>query len=345
MKNPDATVYEPLISVLLPFYNAESTLPRAIQSIINQTFINWELVLINNVSTDTSVEKAKQFAHNDSRIVLIDELHKGVVNAFNTGLNFCKGEFIARMDADDFSLPERLNWQYHFMLENPDLDLTSGLVRHVSDNRDTRGYKIYVDWINNLISYDQIYLNQFIESPFANPSVMFTRKALLKYGGCLEGNFPEDYEMWLRWLSMGATCRKIEKEVLLWYDYPDRLSRNNGKYSKEAFNSIKIHYLDKWLRKFNPFFPDLVIWGAGKTGHKNAKLLEKLGHKINYFIDVSPKKTFKHNCISYNELPQAGTCFIVSFVGNRGASSLIKRELQSKGYKEGLSFIIAAGIE
>jgi len=344
LKNPDSNVSAPLISVVLPFYNAEKTLSRAIQSIINQTFTNWELILVNNASSDTSVDIAKMHIAIDSRIIMINEPKKGVVNAFNTGLNFCKGTYIARMDADDVSLPERLQWQCDFLISNPEIDLTSGLVRHVSDNRDTRGYKIYVDWINTLISEEQIYLNQFVESPFANPSVMFTRKALLKYGTCRDGHFPEDYEMWLRWLSMGARSCKIEKEILLWHDTPSRLSRNDKIYSKEAFNAIKIHYLDIWLRKHNPFFPYLVIWGAGKTGHKNALLLKKLGHKISYFVDVSTKKTSALGCIPYNELPCAGTCFIVSFVGNRGAAPLIKKELLSKGYTERVSFIMAAGI-
>jgi len=341
----ESAISKPLISVLLPFYNAGELISRAIQSIINQTFVSWELILVNNGSTDCSVKLAECAAKADSRIKIINESCKDIVNALNTGLLQCKGEYIARMDADDESLPNRLSWQFNFMNLNPEIDLSSGLVKHVSNNGESRGYKIYVDWINSLITNEQIHLNQFIESPFAHPSVVFTKKALQKYGGYSEGDFPEDYEMWLRWLNMGAKCQKIEKEILIWNDFPTRLSRTDERYKADAFNSIKIQYLDKWLKKYNPFFPEIAIWGAGKIGRKNALLLEKLGHKIIFFIDVSLKKIIHNNCMMYTDIPKAGDCFIVNFVGNRGAAPLIKKELVSKGYIEGKSFIMAAGIK
>lgn len=344
MSRSKSSISKPQISVLLPFYNAGDNLFKALNSITNQTFNNWELILVNNNSADSSVALAENIAKTDSRIFLIDEPCKGIVNALNTGILHCKGDYIARMDADDESLPQRLQWQYDFMKQHPEIDLSSGLVKHVSHNNDTRGYKFYVEWINSLITNEQIQLNQFIESPFAHPSVMFTKEALLKFGGYRDGLFPEDYEMWLRWFSKGAKCQKIEKEILIWNDFPSRLSRTDVRYKAEAFNKVKIQYLDKWLRKHNPFFPEIAVWGAGRIGRKNANLLEKSGHKMAFFIDVSSKRTAQNNCIPYTDIPKAGDCFVVNFVGNRGTAPLIRHELVSKGYVEGLNFIMAAGI-
>lgn len=345
MNNSVKITSKPQISVLLPFYNAGFNLSHAIQSILKQTYSSWELILVNNGSTDISPDVAEQFTKIDNRIALINEPQKGIVSALNTGLSHCKGDYIARMDADDVSLPTRLELQYNLLKQNPDLDLTSGIVRYISDNKnDTTGFQLYVDWINKLITHEDIYMNQFIESPLAHPSVMFTKKTLLKYGNYRDGNFPEDYEMWLRWLSMGARCQKIEKEVLLWYDNPLRLSRCDKRYNKQAFSLIKIEYLDKWLKNHNSHFPFLCIWGAGKIGRRNSRLLEKRGHKIIFFIDIAEKRINQKNCIHYSKLPIAGEHFVVSFVNNRGVAGLIRHELNEKGYKEGVNFIMAAGM-
>ena len=335
----------PQISVVLPFFNAENTLHKAIESIQNQTFSNWELILVNNASTDKSPEIAKLFSKKDNRIIIVNEPKKGIVEALNTGLSYCKAPYIARMDADDISLPSRLELQYNFMHQNTEVDLCSGLVQHFSETENnTSGYKIYVDWINKLITHQDIRLNQFVESPLAHPSVMFRKQSLKKYGTYSDGDFPEDYEMWLRWLNNGAQFFKLKQEILIWYDSPDRLSRNDSKYSKVAFNKTRIYYLDKWLKKNNPFYPHLWIWGAGKIGKKLAKQLSLKGHQIISFIDICPKKAKQKNCIHYSDIPKAGHCFIVNFVATRGTATLIKNELFRKNYTEGKDFIMAAGL-
>ncbi|WP_321290726.1 glycosyltransferase family 2 protein [uncultured Sunxiuqinia sp.] len=99
----------PPISVVLPFCQAEQTLARAIQSILDQSFKEFELLLVDNNSTYNSVEIARQFAHADSRIKLFSEPQQGVIFTMNRVMHEAKGKYIARMDADDISLPERLD--------------------------------------------------------------------------------------------------------------------------------------------------------------------------------------------------------------------------------------------
>jgi glycosyltransferase involved in cell wall biosynthesis len=94
------------VSVVMPFYNAGATIARAIQSILDQTYCNFELLLVDNNSTDNSTVIAREFAQNDKRIVLLQEPRQGVTYAANKGNNAARGEYIARMDADDVSLPE-----------------------------------------------------------------------------------------------------------------------------------------------------------------------------------------------------------------------------------------------
>src|SRR6056297_406605 len=113
----------PEISVILPFQNAETTLSEAVQSIVNQTFPDFELLLVDNNSSDNSRNIACKWAKKDQRISLLEEKRPGVAHAMNCGLKNAGGRFVARMDADDISHPERLEKQLLFLKKNPDTGL------------------------------------------------------------------------------------------------------------------------------------------------------------------------------------------------------------------------------
>lgn len=334
----------PGVSVLLPFLNPGMLLKRAINSIIKQSFKDWEMILVNNGSTDDSVFIAKKAVSLDKRIRLVDEPKKGIVFALNKGLDFCSSGLIARMDADDFAFKNRLLLQYEHMQNKRDLDLCSGIVRHVCKNSSFEGYRIYVDWINSIKTYEQICLNRFIESPFAHPSVMFRKESIKKYGYYRDGTFPEDYEMWLRWLEKGAKMSKIDKIILDWHDLPSRLSRVDKRYSQDSFYEVKMQYLDRWLKENNRFYPRIAIWGAGRYARKRAKYLIEKGHDIITYIDIDPKKAGRSDCTFYKNIHGPGQFFIVNLAGKRGAGRFIKDYLNGLSYKEGKDYIMAAGI-
>jgi glycosyltransferase involved in cell wall biosynthesis len=110
---------EPLISVVMPVYNAAQYLREAIDSILNQTFRDFEFIIINDGSTDRSLEIIQSY--NDDRIRLINQKNTGLAKALNNGIAIAKSDFIARMDADDISIPERLTSQFSFLESNVDV--------------------------------------------------------------------------------------------------------------------------------------------------------------------------------------------------------------------------------
>ena len=162
----------PKVSVILPFFNAEETLKRAIGSIESQSLIDFECILINNNSTDRSVDIAKRQIKKDKRFILIHEKNQGVMFASNAGSEMARADYIARMDADDFSTPDRLKLQSDFLHANPDYGAIGGKVKHISHSEHTKGFARYVDWVNSVQTYSEILNSQFIESPIVNPSTM-----------------------------------------------------------------------------------------------------------------------------------------------------------------------------
>nr|WP_320023709.1 glycosyltransferase family 2 protein [uncultured Draconibacterium sp.] len=327
----------PEISVILPYFNAELTLQRAINSILEQSFTKLELLLINNNSTDKSAEIASQAAQNDSRIVLLNEKTPGVANAMNCGLKNARGQFISRMDADDVAHPEKLQKQYNYLENNPIIDFLGSEVEYVPHIAENKGFRRFVDWANSFHTPEEVALKQFIEIPVVNPTIFFRRQLFEKYGGCHDGNFPEDYEMQLRYLSHGAKMAKLPEKLLEWHDYSTRLTRTDERYSSEAFFQTKAFYFKQWSEQHNPFHPNIWIWGAGRKTRQRSTFLQEHGLNIEGYIDI--KKT-KPEAIFYQDLPRPGQLFIVSMVTNTGAGKKIREFLIQRNYAEGKDFIL-----
>jgi glycosyltransferase involved in cell wall biosynthesis len=332
----------PKISVILPFYNAERTLDRAIASIYQQEFEDFECILVDNNSTDNGRTIALEWKRKDNRFVLIDEKRQGVMFASNRGSEIAMGTYLARMDADDRALPGRLKLQSAFLDTHPDYGAVAGLVRHVGDPESTEGFRRFVAWSNALRSHLDIYNRRFIEAPIVNPSAMWRRETMETYGMYRNGDFPEDYEMWLRWLDKGVKIAKIPEVVLEWHDSETRLTRTDTLYSDKSFYQIKSQYLSKWLSEFNPFHPDVAIWGASRISRRRAKLLEEHGIRINSYIDTKRNRKIDQKVIYYEDLPLAGDCFVLTYIRQMDNREKIQDFLESRGYREGVNYLLVS---
>ncbi len=330
----------PKISVILPYYNAEKTLSRAVESILEQSFHDFELILIDNNSTDSSPKIAENWQSKDKRIVLTKESKQGVMHASNKGSELANGEYISRMDSDDWAFPEKLKLQSRFLNENPEYGAVAGLVEHMSHSENTEGFNRYVQWSNSIQSYQDIFNRRFIESPIVNPSAMWRSSLSEKHGMYKAGDFPEDYEMWLRWLDAGVKIMKLPVTVLKWYDSDTRLTRTNSIYSDAAFYKIKSKYLAQWLKKNNPYHPNVSIWGASRISRRRARLLEPYGVKFHSFIDTKKSRQINNQIIYYEDLPPAGEMFILSYIRQMNNRAKIMSFLEERGYVEGKDYLV-----
>ena len=326
------------VSVIMPVYNAESTVSQALESLREQSFQSLEIIVINDGSTDGTLD----ILHRKKGIKLLDHSHRGIVPALNDGLAAANGDYIARMDADDLCHPERIEQQASFLDAFPEIGIVGCRVGFGGDREKQAGYAAYVDWINGLIDPYEIALNRFVESPFAHPSVMFRRDLFEQYGAYRDGPFPEDYELWLRWMANGVKAAKVDKELITWNDPPNRLSRTDKRYSIDAFYKTKADYLFQWLKKNNPHHPKVMVWGAGRVTRKRAAILEQYGIRITHYIDLKPRTL---NCgtpvLHHTEIPDSKTTFILPMVGNRGARKEIRAFLNERGFIEGNNYLFA----
>lgn len=332
----------PKISIILPFYNSEKTIQSALESISCQSFRNFECILIDNNSTDKSHTIASNFCDVDNRFRLVHEKKQGVVHGFNRGLSIARGNYIARMDADDWCFTDRLMKQYNFFENNTEYGVAAGLVEYVPHKTNTEGFNRYVNWSNSITDFKDILLKQFMESPIINPTVMWRKEVSDQNGSYADGNFPEDYELWLRWLEKGIKIQKLPDTLLKWHDSETRLTRTDKKYSDEGFFYIKTKYLEKWLKIHNPYYPDVVVWGASKISRNRAEMLDNRGIRIIGYIDISEKRQLNKEIIYYENIPSPRDIFILVYLKEETMRKNTQLFLEGRGFIEGENYLLVS---
>jgi glycosyltransferase involved in cell wall biosynthesis len=190
-------MHEIKVTVLMPAYNTGAYIREAIQSVLNQTFTEFELLIINDGSTDDTEEIIRSLS--DPRIVLISQGNAGVSAALNTGLRNARGKYIARFDADDICYPNRLKSQYHFLQENPDYVLIGSDADYIDKNGN---YLFYYECIGH--SQEEISQRIEIGCPFIHSSVFFLKDIAVEIGGYNErAHSFEDYLLWINFIKRG----------------------------------------------------------------------------------------------------------------------------------------------
>ncbi len=194
----------PKVSVLMSVYNGEKYLRESIDSILNQTFTDFEFLITDDGSTDSSRDIIESY--NDSRIVLYNnEENMGLTKSLNIGIHRARGEYIARQDADDVSHPDRLKMQYEYM-ETNNCDVTCCRYQYI----DKRGKRLL--WVSEIFSSQSLKRTLIdLKDPIAHGSVLMNKNSLVDAGEYNESfEFSQDYELWLRLLSMGKRIECVD---------------------------------------------------------------------------------------------------------------------------------------
>ncbi|NDV93714.1 glycosyltransferase [Dysgonomonas sp. 521] len=220
----------PKVSILMPVYNAGQYLSQALDSIISQRFRDWELILINDGSTDDSESIIRQ--HEDERIYYIkNPVNLKLIKTLNKGIDYCGGQYIARMDADDICYADRLGHQVAFMDSHPEC-LMCGTSATVIDGNGKKTGKIH-----NLADNDYLQINLMFSPPFIHPSVMIRREVLQQNRYDEAYKHAEDYELWCRIAKQGKIAN-IGSELLQYRWHESNVSVIHNDAQEELKNKI-----------------------------------------------------------------------------------------------------------
>lgn len=247
-----------LISVLLPVYNAERFVAETLDSLIRQTNKNFEIIAVNDGSSDGSLKILREYAKRDDRIKVIDQKNQGLVKTLNTAAKLSSGEFLARIDADDVALDRRFEFQLKAMKE----DTTRVLIAGGFDVMNEDGEILYHDAVPT--NYEDIINAMYTRNPIAHGSILMRRSAFEAAGGYSEDCGPtEDYELWTR-LSKIGTIIALPQTIFRWRVNPNGITSTKSDIMEKH---MKVNFI-----KFQELHPFKLV--------TRAALKEKFAHYI-----------------------------------------------------------------
>ena len=281
---------KPLISILTPFKNTEQYLPECLDSINKQSYQNWELLIVDDHSTDSSFAIVNAYAEKDKRIKLYTNKGQGIINALQLAFSESSGQYITRMDSDDIMHPEKLRTMYNDLNISGKSHVALGLVKYFSEAGIGDGYAKYEAWLNTLTTKGTNYSEIYKECVIPSPCWMMHREDFLKCAAFTPNRYPEDYDLAFRFYKNNMTCIPSETVLHYWRDYSSRASRTDEHYAENHFLELKVDY---FLELNHDASRPLTIWGAGQKGKKVAGLLKQKGIDFIWICD-NPKKIGKH---------------------------------------------------
>ena len=248
----DGTI--PLVSVIMSVYNGEQWLRQAIDSIINQTYKNWEFIIIDDASNETTQSILHQYT-NDTRFQIIRQsTQQGLTKNLNTAIGLCAGNLIARMDADDISLPARFEKQVFYLQSQPSVAVVASYIDMIAEDGKPIG-----KWADdrNATNWPRIKAMLPWKNCIAHPTIMIRKKILQEYRYNEKQLHSQDWDLWLRLAADGKIIEKIPEPLLLYRIHADSVtSRSNKKMAFLKRNESYKKYLSH--SKFSPF--NIKVW-------------------------------------------------------------------------------------
>jgi glycosyltransferase involved in cell wall biosynthesis len=331
----------PRVSVLLPYRDAAPTLGAAIESLLGEA-LPFELIAADDGSRDDGPALVRALASRHRCIVPIATGGLGIPGALNLALAHARAPFVARMDADDLSLPQRLSRSLALLERDPRLAAVGTRVEAFADGELGEGMRRYVAWMNTLLTPEEHARDLFVESPLCHPSVMMRRSALEAVGGYHDPPWAEDYDLWLRLDAAGFSLAKVPETLLRWRHSAGRATLRDPRYLLARFDEAKAHYLAPRLRRLGR---PVAVWGAGKTGKRIGRALAREGVSPTLYLDIDPRKigrTAQGALIRPPESLERGRFTVVVAVGAQGARDIVRGRLRGRGFLEGEEYIVAS---
>lgn len=269
----------------MPVKNTGKYLHECLSSIRRQTFSFWELIVVNDHSTDDTLPVLQQHMLEDNRIQVFQNTGQGITPALALAFSKTRGEFITRMDGDDVMPETRLEIMTRAMEALPRKTVITGKVRYFSTEAVSEGYVSYQNWLNERIEQKDHWDWIYRECVIASPNWMCRKTDLKEIGGFATLSYPEDYHLVLKWYEHGFSVYSLPETTLLWREHPERTSRNSDLYDQSHFFKLKIkHFVRHSLGKAT-----LVLWGVGNKGRLTAQILDVQGQDFTW-MDMNPDK-------------------------------------------------------
>lgn len=257
----------------MPVKDTAPYLDDCLSSIVAQTFADWELIAVNDQSSDNSLKILTDFAKRDNRVKVFTNPSPGLLKALRFGYNQTTGELIHRMDSDDKMPLKKLQLMVEAWQKNGKGSLITGGTEYFKDKGEVGdGFKRYDAWLREVARRQSHAIEMYRECVIPSNCWLVHRIDFDSVGGFEPATFPEDYDLCFRFITKGLTIIGLDEVLHLWRDREDRISRNWEVYRDNRFFELKVNYFFNYSRQSER---PLALWGAGKNGKDLAKLIQQ----------------------------------------------------------------------
>lgn len=328
------------VSIIIPvkFYNPFFT--SSLESTLSCMGEGMELILVADHADTACLEIMEQFVLKyREKVCLIQSPGKGIVDALHAGLACARGAYIARMDADDKCLNDRLIKQQQYLDNHPEVGLVSSWVRYGGDVGKNAGFARFVAGLNKLDTHQKMYARRFADAVVAHPSVMF-RRELLQLGTYRKTNLrgetvPEDFDLWLRWLNEGVVFAKIKEYLLEWTDLEQRLSRTHQAYAKRSFRNAAAAGFRA------PSDKPVWVCGYGRPVERRLAPFKERGLRVSGYIALEARERADGIPVITLEdsQPLRGNALILVMVGNLYGRAVIQHFFEEEQFQQTVDYL------
>jgi glycosyltransferase involved in cell wall biosynthesis len=267
----------PELSVLLPVRDAGPYLEPSLGSLWRQSFSDFEVVAVDDGSSDGSGEALERAASREPRLRVLRQPPHGLPAALNLALAHARGSLVARHDADDLSYRRRFELQVAFLKADPRTDVVGSRLRLFPATRIGAGMRRWATWHNGLLTHQAMAREMLIDSPLAHGTAMMRRSRLERVGGWAEHDWPEDLDLWLRLLESSARFAKLPRVLYAWRRHPGSATLCQPRYGRERFDALRLEVLCRGLLNGAR---RVTLVGVGSSLERWDRLLRERGFQL-----------------------------------------------------------------
>jgi glycosyltransferase involved in cell wall biosynthesis len=320
---------EPLVSVVMAVHNEELYLKQCLDSIIAQTYQNWELIAVNDQSTDRSVQILQDYADKDPRILVFHSKRHKLIPALKEGYNHCQGILINRMDADDQMPDYKLQvlveeWQKY----GKGTIIAGGTSHFVEEGEVGEGFQRYDRWLNDVAKRGAHYEEIYQECVIPSHCWIIHKDDFDRVGAFEPEVYPEDYDLCFRFYKHGLNVIGMDRVLHYWRDHDVRISRTWDCYQDNRYFDLKLKYFYEIDRDRNR---PLVVWGAGRNGKDLARLILSRSDSFRWVCDnvrKIGKEIYSIRMEHFNVVPDSPSPQILIVVNSPEERIQIRKQLK-----------------
>lgn len=321
---------QPLVSIIMAVKDTEPYLPDCLDSIINQTYLNWELIAVNDHSSDLTSEILNEYALQDSRISVFHSKRHKLIPTLKEGYQYVRGELINRMDSDDKMPLDKIEVLVNEWLKYGKGTIIAGGTEHFVDEGEVGGgFRRYEEWLNKVAKNGTHYQEIYQECVIPSHCWIIHKEDFDMVGAFEPEIYPEDYDLCFRFYRDGLKVVGIDKVLHHWRDRSNRISRTWEEYKDNRYFDMKLRYFYELDRDSSR---PLVVWGAGRNGKDFAKLILKKEDSFHWVCDNERKigkDVYGIIMEDFNVIPNLENPQIIVVVASPEDKEVIRKELEN----------------